>query len=264
LDGKKSLEILNWLTPTDYGPQHSDLLKRRQPGTGQWLLDSKEFQTWLETSKQTLFCPGIPGAGKTIITSIVVEYLQTEFLNDSSVGVAYIYCSYQPQQEPKTEDLVSSLLKQLARKRPVVPPDVKHLHEHHRTNGTRPSFDEIIEALHSTIKLFNRVFFVIDALDEYHALNIEGLRRLLSGVLTLQHQTPLNLLATSRFVAEITSQFEGCLLKEIQAQDDDVLSYINGRIPQLLSHVLEHPDIQDTIRRDIVKAADGMYVHPFC
>jgi len=257
--------ILEWLTPIDYAPQQNHFINRRQEGTGQWLLDSSEFQEWLRQEKWTLFCPGIPGAGKTIITSIIVEYFQTKFINDTGIGIAYIYCSYQPQQEQKPEDLLSSLLKQLTQKRPVMPPDVKHLYEHHRTNGTRPLFDEIVKVLHSTIKLFSRVFIVIDALDEYHASNNKGLKRLLSGVFSLQHQSRLNLLVTSRFVAEITSQFEGCVLKEIQAQEDDVLRYVNGRIPELLrSQVSKHPDIHDTIRRGIVKAADGMYVHSFC
>ena len=59
-------EILRWLNAIDYGPQQSDHLRRRQPGTGQWFLNSEEFQTWLETDKQTLFCSGIPGAGKVL------------------------------------------------------------------------------------------------------------------------------------------------------------------------------------------------------
>src|SRR6266536_5306516 len=67
--------ILNWLTPFDYDPQQRDFISRRQAGTGQWLLDSVEFQAWRKTEKQTLFCWGMPGAGKTIITSIVVDYL---------------------------------------------------------------------------------------------------------------------------------------------------------------------------------------------
>ncbi|KAI9783411.1 MAG: hypothetical protein M1839_003946 [Geoglossum umbratile] len=253
--------ILEWLTPIDYAPQQNDFIDRRQEGTGQWLLDSSEFQKWFKQEKLTLFCPGIPGAGKTIITSIVVEYLQTKFMNDTSVGVIYIYCSYQPQQEQKPEDLLLSFLKQLAQKRPAVPPGIKRLYEHHRADRTRPKFDKIVEVLHSTIKLFSRVFITIDALDEYHASNNGGLQRLLSEVFSLQHQSQLNLLATSRFVAEISSQFEGCVLKEIQAQDDDVLRYVNGRIPQLLrSQISKHPDIQDTIRRAIVKAADGMFL----
>jgi hypothetical protein len=67
--------IFDWLTPIDYSPQQNDFINRRQAGTGQWLLDSAEFLGWTETSKQTLFCPGLPGAGKTILTSIVIEEL---------------------------------------------------------------------------------------------------------------------------------------------------------------------------------------------
>ncbi len=45
-DNREALEektaILNWLTPIDYFPQQSDLIRQRQPGTGQWILDSPE------------------------------------------------------------------------------------------------------------------------------------------------------------------------------------------------------------------------------
>src|SRR6266576_6486056 len=133
LDRDKDLEILNWLTPIDYSPQQSDYIMRRQPGTGQWLLDSAEFQAWLKSDKQTLFCPGIPGAGKTILSSIVVDHLNVTFGNDANVGIAYLYCSYQEKQEQNPEDLLSSLLKQLAQEQPVMLTNVKHLFERHTT-----------------------------------------------------------------------------------------------------------------------------------
>lgn len=255
--------ILEWLTPTDYAHQQNDYITKRQEGTGKWLLNSSEFQDWVYQSKSTLFCPGIPGAGKTILSSIVVDHLNAKFRNDSRIGIAYIYCSYQPQQEQKVEDLLSCLLKQLARKRPAVPPDVQDLYCHHKTKGTRPSFDEVVRALHSTIQLYSKVFIIIDALDEYYASSNEAQKRLLSEVFSLQDNTQLSLFATSRFVAEITSQFKGCISKEIRAQDDDILRYVNGRMHQLLrSTISKHLNVQDTIRRDIVKAADGMYAHP--
>jgi hypothetical protein len=46
-DDKERREILVWLTPVDYGPQQSDYINRRQPGTGKWLLDSAKYQAWL-------------------------------------------------------------------------------------------------------------------------------------------------------------------------------------------------------------------------
>src|SRR5947207_10732056 len=48
--------ILNWLNPTNYDLQQNAFTMMGEPGTGQWLLDSPKFKTWVETNKQTLFC----------------------------------------------------------------------------------------------------------------------------------------------------------------------------------------------------------------
>ncbi|KAL5312911.1 hypothetical protein ACEPPN_019337 [Leptodophora sp. 'Broadleaf-Isolate-01'] len=65
--------ILEWLTPIDFASQQSDIINTRQEGTGLWLLNSKEFQKWVNQGKKTLFYPSIPGAGKTMMSSIVVD-----------------------------------------------------------------------------------------------------------------------------------------------------------------------------------------------
>ena len=198
------------------------------------------------------------------MSSIVVDQLNAKFKGEAGVGIAHIYCSYQPQQEQKTEDLILSLLKQLAQKHMIVNTEVKTLYERHRTRGSRPSMDEIARALQSTVQLYSRVFFIIDALDEFYVSNNEEQKRLLSEIFGLQKQAQINLFATSRFISEIISQFERCSSKEIRAQNDDILSYVNGRIPRLLkSRISNYPDyahLQSTIGRDIVEAADGMYV----
>ncbi|KAI8712989.1 NACHT domain-containing protein [Fusarium sp. LHS14.1] len=53
-DNEQRLKTLDWLTPPDYGTQQQDVIIRRQPGTGKWLLDSKEYQNWLSSSIQHL------------------------------------------------------------------------------------------------------------------------------------------------------------------------------------------------------------------
>jgi hypothetical protein len=113
--------ILNWLTPIDYAKQQSDFISRRQEGTGQWLLDSNQFQNWVIQSNQTLFCPGIPGAGKTMSAAIVIDELYTIFQNDASIGIAYVYCNFRRQHDQKPVDLLSSLLKQLIQERSLMP-----------------------------------------------------------------------------------------------------------------------------------------------
>jgi ankyrin repeat protein len=258
-DRDEDTVILNWLTPIDYGPQQSDYFRRRQAGTGQWLLDSKEFQKWLETSKQTLFCPGIPGAGKTILTSIVVDHLMTWPKNSSNIGIAYLYCDFRRREKQKAEDLLASLLKQLSQGWSTLPDGVKVLYDRHKTKRTRPSLGEILGALQSVAAIYSRVFIVVDALDECQVS--DGCRsRLLSEIFNIQVKCGASVFATSRFIPEIIEKFHHCTSLEICASDEDVWKYLNGHMFLLPPFVLRRPDLQEEIKTEITKAVNGMYV----
>jgi hypothetical protein len=252
--------ILDWLTPIDYASNQNDYLTRRQPGTGQWLLDSTEYQTWVPTSQQTLFCPGIPGAGKTILTSIVIDHLSTRFQNDADIGIAYVYFNYKQNVDKQNVDnLLSSLLKQLSQERPSLPDSVKALHDQHRNKRTRPSIDELSRALQSVAAMYSRVFIIVDALDECQAS--DGCRaRFLLEIFNLQAECGVNLFATSRFIPEITEKFDGSISLEIRACNEDIQRYLKDHMSQLPAVVLCSPDLQEEINTEIVKAVDGMYV----
>ena len=259
LHRKEDIEILNWLTDIDYGPQQSDYLQRREPGTGQWLLNSAEYKKWLNTSKQTLFCPGIPGAGKTILSSIVVNDLHDRFHGDTAVGIAYIYCNFRQQETQKAEDLLASLLKQLSQKWSSLPDCVKALHDRHQTERTRPLTDEITKTLHSVAAMYSQVFIVVDALDECKE-SYDCRSKILTEIFSLKVQFGANFFATSRFVANIEEKFKESLSLEIRASDYDVRVYLDRRMSNLPSFVSRSPELQERIKNDIVKAADGMYV----
>ncbi|OCK74144.1 hypothetical protein K432DRAFT_430203, partial [Lepidopterella palustris CBS 459.81] len=250
--------ILEWLTPADYAPQQNDFLKQRQAGTGQWLLDSAEFKSWVETKKQTLFCPGIPGAGKTILTSVVVEELSIRSHSDNSIGVAYIYCNFKRQNEQTLEHLLASVLKQLVQARSTLPESVKSLYNRYKSKKTQPSVDDISTVLQSVAAEYSRVFIVIDALDECRA---QGCRtQMLSKLSDLQTKCGTNLFATSRFIPEIIEQFKQGSSLEIRANARDVWGYIDGRISDLPSFVRNRQDLQQEIKTEIVKAVDGMFL----
>jgi len=66
-------QILAWLSPLDPRLRHQDIQGRRVGKVGEWLLQTKEFETWCtgseggESDNAVLFCYGDPGAGKTYI-----------------------------------------------------------------------------------------------------------------------------------------------------------------------------------------------------
>ena len=254
-DDQDRRDIIDWLSSTNFPAQQSDFVKRRQEGTGQWLLDSDEYKKWLVEPGQTLFCPGIPGAGKTIITAIIIESLLDRYEANEDIGVAFLYCNYKKHQEQGLEDLLASLLKQLVQERRTFPREVESLHQRHIGRRTRPSIGELKEALSSTISGYSKVFFLIDALDE--CATVER-NHLLKEVFQLQNDAHVNVFATSRFIDNITVQFSGKLSREIRASEPDVRRYLDNRMSQLPTCVLKQPDLQEQIICGIQKAADGM------
>ncbi|KAI8182295.1 Vegetative incompatibility protein HET-E-1 [Colletotrichum sp. SAR 10_65] len=118
---RQEREILDWLTATDYAPQQRDNLSRRYTGTNQWLLDSDEYKSWVSGRSQILLCPGMPGAGKTIMASVVVDDLFHRYQDDSDVGIAYVYCNFKDQESQNHYDMLSSITKQLAQRRSPIP-----------------------------------------------------------------------------------------------------------------------------------------------
>jgi hypothetical protein len=246
--------ILDWLTPVDYTCQQSDFLGRRQAGTGQWLLASKEYENWLHTRRDTLFCPGIPGAGKTICSAIVIDDLTTRFEDNPDVGIAYVYCNFNRQDEQEASDLLLSLLKQLAQQRSSVPDAVKDLHKRYKSTSTRPQFGDISKALHSVASTYSYVFIVVDALDECQST---CRTRFLTEIMKIRDEAGLNVFATSR-PTEIYDVFRDGSCLEIRANDEDVRQYLEGNMFRLPGFVTRNIALQEEIIAVISGYVQGM------
>ncbi|KAH7377125.1 ankyrin repeat protein [Plectosphaerella cucumerina] len=255
---RESQAILDWITTADYSAQQSDFLRRRQPGTGQWLLDSAEYQQWIDSTQKTLFCPGIPGAGKTILTSIVVEDLGSRYHDDRGVGIAFLYCNFRRQDEQKVEHLLSSLLRQLSQDQTSLPDCVKALYDQYK-GKTRPSLDQLCRVLQSVAKLFSRVFIVVDAIDECQ-LSDGNRSTFLAELFALQSTSGANVFATSRLIQNITDRFKDSISLEIRAHPEDVRRYVKDNISKLPSCVERNPGLQAEIVSKIERAADGMFL----
>ena len=250
-------KVAEWLSNSDYPAQQSDLINRCQEGTGQWLLDSEVFQAWLDGTESTLFCPGIPGAGKTMITSIMINSLQQRFQGDHKIGIAYIYCNYKRHTEQTLHQLMASLLKQLVQQQPNLSEYVSNLYSGHNAKRTNPSVDELCKAIRSIACGLARVFIIVDALDE--CTNVGKTRsKLLQELLRLQTQQNICCFATSRFIPDITAEFRGVASLEIRATDGDIQAYLEDRMSEMPACVSRNRALQESIQAEIVKSAGGM------
>ncbi|RKL32474.1 hypothetical protein BFJ72_g10417 [Fusarium proliferatum] len=250
---QENKDILQWLTPANYSLLQSDNIGRRHPGTGQWFINSSEFCHWRDSPNQTLFCPGIPGAGKTILTSIVIESLEALFSKDKTVSIAYVYCNFQRQNDQTAKELVASLLKQLLQSLPTMPESIKLLYERHRTKGSPPSLEDVSSNLLSTAKLFSRIFIIIDAIDECCAT--DGTQtKFLEEIFKLQLHSKANVFATSRPIPEVKDQFQTSVVLEIRAIDEDVERFLLARLH--LDSLRDKISV-DTVHKALAKLPSG-------
>lgn len=248
--------IMDWLSVDDFPAQHSDLIGRRQADTGLWFLDSSEFTEWVNGTSKTLFCPGIPGAGKTIMAATVVDHLLNT-VRSPDVGVAYVYCNYKRQAEQTVQYLLAALLKQLVHDRPSLARPLSSLYDNHQNKGTKLSLKETLSALKSALASHSTVYVVIDALDECPTQG--GTRKqLLKFCRELQEQADMRLMATSRHISEIVEEFKDVPSLEVRASDSDVKRYVAGQIEHLARCVTADAQLQELVENKVVAAVDGM------
>ncbi|KAG7423363.1 Ankyrin-2 [Fusarium oxysporum f. sp. raphani] len=201
-----------------------------------------------------LFCPGLPGAGKTVLAAIAIHHLQNLFGNDSNIGIAYHYCDFGHRHNETDNLILSSILKQLAQCSGSLPDAMSTLYSKHKDKGTRPSLREIASALKTVACLHSRIFIVIDGLDECLVW-----RDVMAQLRGLQGA---NILATSRAIPDIANDpvLKGSSILEVHARGTDVRKYLNRNMSELSRFVMRDQQLQEDICNAILGASGGMFL----
>ena len=264
---KKKQAVLQWLSPLDFRPKQLDTLSRRTPSTGEWLLIEENFKSWVDGSGPScLFCSGIPGGGKTILTSLVINYLESRIEAFKPV-VAYIFFDYKDQGRQTVTAILRSLLRQVIESIGEVPQSIQQSYDALPPSIEENSMDEdqCITLLESLIKNKPRdAFFIFDALDECpdidHNLN-EARSRITSAMKRLAIVG--RLFITARPHVHPATVIPDYHRLEIRATDPDMRCYIDGRIKEhqrLLRLVGSDPHLADRLNETLCRKANGMFL----
>ncbi|KAJ6591131.1 ankyrin repeat-containing domain protein [Mycena vulgaris] len=251
---------IEWLSPLNFFPRQADIFGAREQGTGNWLLEDERFEHWKSTPGQVMWCRGMPGAGKTVLASLVVNHLQAEIQKanlEDEIGVACMYLNHKETQIQSPSNLLASLWRQLILGKSI-PHSVHELFKHHRERGTRPFLADVQDVLRSAVAEYSKVYLIVDALDEYP----EDLRDILLDNLGKMGPN-VNLMLTSRPHITIDASFPIAHVFEIRATHDDIRLYVQSRIlksSRLTKHVKARPELRDEIENMIVDSVDGMFL----
>ncbi|KAF7352200.1 ANK-REP-REGION domain-containing protein [Mycena venus] len=258
IDSARRTQIMEWMTPLNFFQRQSDIFGTWQVGTGEWFLEDPFLKDWESGSGEILWCQGMPGAGKTVLSSVVVNHLARN--RNSDTGVACIYLNYKETETQTPVNLLAALWKQLVVGKSI-PPPVLQLYTHHRDHATRPLLDEVLEALQSVLTQYSKVYIIVDALDEYPEDRRNILLKYLSPAML--GMTTVNLMLTSRPHVTLEPFFPNFQVLEIRATEEDIGRYVDQQILQssrLSKHLRTRPELQDEIRAKIIENVEGMFL----
>ena len=258
---KRQQDIITWLSPSDPSTNYNKALQQRHSGTGQWFLSSREYSRWKKERNSFLWLHGIPGCGKTVLSSTIVKDLQV--LESESRFILYFYFDFSDASKQSFEKAVRTLISQLYHKRDDTRSQLNSLYISHENGHRQPTIQLLCNAFENMMEQAGEVFIVLDALDECQTRS-----ELLSWMKCLLdfHQMNVHLIVTSRPEQDIRAALEkwthSRLIIPIQSElvADDIRSYINAAVKHHddLSRWRLRPNVQDEIEVALTKKADGM------
>lgn len=254
-EAKLKAHVLEWLSQHDHSNKQHDNISQYKEGTGMWLLDDVKFKEWRDGTHNTLFCVGMPGAGKTVMSAMVIRHLfECSRIPGEQVAVSFLYFRYDLRDSQSSKALIGSLVRQLVNQVAKIPDFIE------RAFKTR--FDHqygsqsLQDMLQAAANCFSRVYFVIDGLDEGSASHAKDL---ISAIRSLK-KGGIKLFSTSRFIPEIQEQFKEDPSIEIRGSESDIRSYATGRITELPRCAQTSPTLQAEIVQAIVTSTQGMFL----
>ncbi|KAI5784956.1 hypothetical protein FPQ18DRAFT_92956 [Pyronema domesticum] len=276
-------KILSWISPLEPQKRHYDIRQKRLEGTGGWFLQQLEFQQWIDeySPKQNstdtgsiLTCSGIPGAGKSVICSLVIDDLITRFPPEGDVCVAYLYCDYRDQLDQTPVNMIGALLKQaistLNESYSLPEELVEALRKRQKKRGgeqlnLKESHDFLVKA----VKQFEKFYICLDALDECNTKHCANLLESLANVTKESSQEcEIRLFVTGRphlgwedYIRRhpsLGAPVHICL----EANQDDIRKFIAHEIEVDDNEDCMNDTLKNEIVERIVKNSDRMFLLP--
>jgi hypothetical protein len=98
--------IYDWLSAADPSSNYQQALKQRHQNTGLWFLESDQYRAWKNDPASFLWLHGIPGSGKTILSSIVLEDVLRTCHSTGEKAVLYFYFDFNDSQKQLAESML--------------------------------------------------------------------------------------------------------------------------------------------------------------
>jgi Cdc6-like AAA superfamily ATPase len=267
---KKLMSVKEWLAVGSLVEEdHLEYGKIRQayPSTGHWILKNDYIRDWVDADDPytpVLWLTGIPGAGKTILASNIIDDCRKK----STFVTSFFYCHYEAQGMNSAVGVLRGLLYQLLEQYSQLLP---HCHTK-QTNSGEPSLRSMTIAK----KLFEdfcmtvpKVFIIIDGLDECEQIERRQLLECLIDVVGQCDATEpgrLRIMIVSQSYQDIRKILHSSSVARVVPRiinlslcdnESDIKTYVRSKVDRIVSKFELTDDIAEYLRNLTVTRSKG-------
>ncbi|GKU08491.1 hypothetical protein FLAG1_11389 [Fusarium langsethiae] len=241
LNEDERCKILQWVSDIPYESDHYIARKGRVEGTGDWLISHEVYATWHNSDRSTLlWLNGIPGAGKTKLSSRVVDDLLRRLPSAAkdNFGFAYFYCDRNRPDHNEPVAIMRSIIRQLCTPRDdhSIESSVERQYLRRKVKGfssDRLVAEECKQLLIQLVAGYRGVYIVVDGLDECDRGTRHILMDLLDEVI-VKFQNSIKVYIASRTDQDLRKRYNGGAHLEVTANDNqaDIEKFVLSKMDQ--------------------------------
>lgn len=275
---QKRDEFLRWLAATSTHQDLLNALEAKEEGTCDWITKCPAVQEWLIAQASLrhptiLWIYGRPGAGKTILSARLTQYLQQEH----STNVAYFFCYYGHEEKCQYLAIVKSWITQILKFCATAWDTVASIFQDKEANFAEPY--EVWHMFRQVCKEVPGCYFIVDGFDECREVNelarqhstSDAKRRFLNNLDDAIRDTGARVFFMSRFDSDLKDYMDTPnnpssgvstirLQYEITKEDtaSDLIKFAKNKTNMRLAG--RDPVLINQLIQDSVEKANGMFL----
>ncbi|KAJ5091685.1 hypothetical protein NUU61_006555 [Penicillium alfredii] len=250
-------ELVVWLHPTDYLGEFSDFQKHLHShvqGTGEWIEQTTQYQQWHDSPIHgLLWLKAVAGAGKSVLAARLIAHLQH---TESNTPVLFFFFRQIIASNHDPHSMVRDWMAQLLGHSPHLRTKLDRFKQDGRA-AKDIALSELWQLLLDALRSLDKVYLVVDALDEVDSEHTQGL---LQRLVALGEFRPgaINLIVTSRPLPQVQKFLNVPSVLQVRLEDRQV----NKDISIFVQHRLTQAHHLDESTRESIKRSIEDRVHP--
>ncbi|KAL8889355.1 MAG: hypothetical protein Q9192_006031 [Flavoplaca navasiana] len=278
-----SIQALFVTDPADDMHMIANKKDRLLETTDSWMLRDATYQKWKsEDHTRVLWLHGDPGKGKTMLAIALVDDLTKHIrttAEDTSSALVYFFCDNQDDRRANASLILRGILYQILYQQPELTCHLNKEYEKQRDQlfSSPNSIQTLWRVFHNVVRCsnFQKIYVIVDALDECDASSMETLLILLEPYIEVQDDSLLHSdhkdsrcsmrwLLTSRNELRISQLLTGSLNISLEEKsvhvNNAVFKFIDFKVKQLTK--IKHYDdtLSALVGKTLREKAEGTFL----